>query len=198
MTPSPWQVSQRPPLTLKEKRPGLIAAGLGFGQAGEPVADGGEGARIGGGVRARGAADGRLVDVDDLVEMFHAIDAVMLGGRLAGAHELAGQRPVDRVDEQGGFAAAGDAGDAGEDAQRDFGGDILEIVGAGALDADGAVLLPLAAVMGDAAPAAGRARYCPVRRGGIGHDLFGAFPAPRCGRRSRRRRGRYRRRNRPA
>ncbi len=23
MTPSPWQASQRPPLTLKEKRPGL-------------------------------------------------------------------------------------------------------------------------------------------------------------------------------
>ena len=81
--------------------------------------------------------------------MFHAIDAVMLGGRLAGAHELAGQRPVNRVDEQGGFAAAGHAGDAGEDAERNFGGDIFEIVGAGALDADGAVLLPFAAVVGN-------------------------------------------------
>ena len=76
MTPSPWQASQRPPLTLNEKRPGPIAARLGFGQAREPVADRREGAGIGRRVRARRAADRRLVDVDDLVEEFEPLDAV--------------------------------------------------------------------------------------------------------------------------
>ena len=50
--------------------------------------------------------------------------------RLARAHELAGGGAIDRVDEQGRLAAARHAGDAGEEAERDFSGDVLEIVGA--------------------------------------------------------------------
>jgi hypothetical protein len=59
-----------PALDVEAEAPGLVAARGAFGQAGEPVADVGEGAGIGGGVGARGAADGGLVDVDDLVEIF--------------------------------------------------------------------------------------------------------------------------------
>ena len=79
MTPSPWQASQRPPLTLKREAAGLVAARLGLGQAGEPVADRREGAGVGGRVGARRAADRRLVDVDDLVEVLQALDAVVRG-----------------------------------------------------------------------------------------------------------------------
>jgi hypothetical protein len=61
----------------------LVATRLGFRQAREPVADRREGAGIGCRVRARGAANGRLVDVDDLVEEFEALDAVVLGRVLA-------------------------------------------------------------------------------------------------------------------
>ena len=131
MTPSPWQASQRPPLTLNEKRPGLVAARLGLRQAGEPFADRREGAGIGRGVGARRAADRRLVDVDDLVDDARAPRCGRAGpGRSLRVVELARDRLVERVDQQRRLAAAGHAGDAGEQAERDLGGDVLEVVAA--------------------------------------------------------------------
>jgi hypothetical protein len=65
--------------TLKEKRPGLVAARAAVRQLGEPVADGGEEAGIGGRVGARRAPDRRLVDVDDLVHMFQPLDPGVRG-----------------------------------------------------------------------------------------------------------------------
>src|SRR5690606_34990649 len=56
-------------LDVEAEAAGTIAARLGLGEARMPVADRPEGAGVGGRVRARGAADRRLVDVDDLVEM---------------------------------------------------------------------------------------------------------------------------------
>ena len=47
----------------------LVAADLGLGRGGEQRADVVEDAGVGGRVGARRAADGRLVDVDDLVEV---------------------------------------------------------------------------------------------------------------------------------
>ena len=78
----------------------LVAARLGLGQAGEPVADRREGAGIGRRVGARRAADRRLVDVDDLVEVFEPLDAVVRGRGLAGAVEPARDRLVERVDQE--------------------------------------------------------------------------------------------------
>jgi hypothetical protein len=72
MTPSPLQASQRPALDVEGEAARLVAARLGLGQAGEPLADRREGADIGGRVGARRAADRRLVDVDDLVEVLEA------------------------------------------------------------------------------------------------------------------------------
>src|SRR6202034_1673069 len=112
----------------------LVAARLALGEAREPFADRREGARIGRRVRARRAADRRLVDVDDLVEVLDAFDAVVRGRGLTGAVQPPRQRLVERVDQQGRLAAAGHAGDAGEQAERDFGGDVFEIVAAGADD----------------------------------------------------------------
>ena len=109
-----------PALDVEAEAARLVAARLGLGQAGEPVADRREGAGIGGGVGARGAADGRLVDIDDLVEMLQPLDPVMLAGMVARAVEAAGQRLVERLDDQRGFAAARDAGDAGEGAERNI------------------------------------------------------------------------------
>ena len=100
------------------------------GSAGEPFADRREGAGIGRRVRARRAADRRLVDVDDLVDVLEALDAVVRGGRERGAVQLARHGVVERVDQQRRLAAAGDAGDAGEQAERDLGGDVLEVVAA--------------------------------------------------------------------
>src|SRR5690606_35608262 len=66
-------------LDVEGEAAGLVAAGFRLRQAGEPVADRREGAGIGGGVGARRAADRRLVDVDDLVQKFEALDAVVVG-----------------------------------------------------------------------------------------------------------------------
>ena len=51
-----------------------VAALARFGHPGEQFADRREQAGVGGRVGARGAADRRLVDVDDLVEKFQAVD----------------------------------------------------------------------------------------------------------------------------
>ena len=117
-------------LDVEREAARLVAARLGLGQAGEPFADRREGADIGRRVRARRAADRRLVDVDDLVEMLQALDALERGGVLERAVELARDGLVERVDDERRLAAAGDAGDAGEGAERDLGGDVLQVVAA--------------------------------------------------------------------
>ena len=73
---------------------------------------------------------GDLVDVDHLVEEFQALDAVMRRGMFARLVELARRRLVQRLDGERGFAAARNAGDAGERAQRNFRRDVLQIVAA--------------------------------------------------------------------
>ena len=55
---------------------GLVAALARLGQHGEEIADGREDLRVGGRVGARGAADGRLVDADDLVDLLGACRAL--------------------------------------------------------------------------------------------------------------------------
>ncbi len=114
------------------------------GRPGEPVADVAEGAGVGGGVRARRAADGRLVDVDDLVEELDAVERVEGLGRVAAAVEPARGGLLDGLDQQRGLAAAGDAGHAGEAAERDRRRDVLEIVAARAAHDELAALVELA------------------------------------------------------
>ena len=110
-----------PALDVEGKAAGVVAARLGFGEAREPFADRREGTGVGGRVRPRRAADGRLVDVDDLVEVLQALDAVVRGGMFARAVQLAGDSLEEGIDEKGRFAAAGNARDAGEEALRDLG-----------------------------------------------------------------------------
>ena len=62
-----------PALDVEAEASGLVAALAGFGQHGEEVADGGEDAGVGGGIGARRAADGRLVDLDDLVDVLRCL-----------------------------------------------------------------------------------------------------------------------------
>ena len=54
-------------------------------------------------------------------------------GLFAGAVELLGEGAVEDVVDEGGFAGAADAGDDGHDAEREVGGDVLEVVGGGVL-----------------------------------------------------------------
>ena len=103
----------------------VVAAFAREGHAGEEFADGGEQAGVGGGVGARGAADGGLVDVDDFIEVFEAADVVVWGGFFLGAVEFAGGDFGEGVVNQGGFAAAGYAGDAGNQTERQFEGNVF-------------------------------------------------------------------------
>src|SRR5882757_4837861 len=132
-------------LDVEREAAGLVAARLRLRQAGEPLADRREGAGVGRRVGSWRAADRRLVDVDDLVEVFEPLDLVVRGGGFAGAVDLARDRLVERVDEERRLAAAGDAGDAGEQAERDLGGDVLEVVAARVDDLQGAPVVERAA-----------------------------------------------------
>ena len=127
--PSPWQASQRPPFTLKLKRPGPVAALARFGQHGEQLADGSEDAGVGGRIRTRRAADGRLIDLDDLVDLLGAFDFAERAGALHRAVQLLRQRAVENVVHQRGFSRAGNAGDDGEQAERQLEIEIFQIVG---------------------------------------------------------------------
>src|SRR3546814_9108573 len=82
------------------------------------------------GVGAGRAADGGLVNVDDLVAMFQARHLVMRASDDARAVKGASAGGVERIDGEAGLARTRYAGDAGEGAERDAGGHVLKIVGA--------------------------------------------------------------------
>src|SRR5690242_16214191 len=107
-------------LHVKREAAGLVAARLGLGEAGEPFADRREGARVRRGIGARRAPDRRLIDVDDLVEVLEAFDAVVWGRGLARAVEPPRHRLVERVDEERRFPAARYARDARKQPERNL------------------------------------------------------------------------------
>src|SRR5690606_35433607 len=137
-----------PALDVEGEAAGFIAARLRFGKSGKPVADRREGAGIGRGIGARRPPDRGLVDIDDLVEPFDALNSVVRPGVVAVVVELLGDGLIERLDNQRGFTAARDPGDAGEGAERDIHIDPLQIVMARADDADLARFLDLAPALG--------------------------------------------------
>ena len=156
-------------LDVEAEAAGLVAALARLGEHGEEVADGGEDAGVGGGVGARGAADGGLVDLDDFVELVGAVDGFVLAGFFARAVELLGEGAVEDVVDEGAFAGAADAGDDGHDAEGEVRGDVLEVVRGGVLDGE-----PAAGEGRGALSAVGRvtmsilpARYWPVMEAGL-------------------------------
>src|SRR5581483_10593886 len=121
-------------LAVEREPTGLVAADAGFLGLGEQLADGVEHARVRRWIRPRRAADGRLVDVDDLVEELVALDRAMTTGYdLRPVHPLH-QGAVEDVVDEGGLAGTGDAGDRHEAAERKLDVDVLEVVLAGAAD----------------------------------------------------------------
>jgi hypothetical protein len=87
-----------PALDIKREAPGGVATRLCLlGQTSKPVADRREAAGIGRWVRTRGAADRRLVDVDDLVEELDTFEPVM-GCRLLARIDDFNDSPANRVD----------------------------------------------------------------------------------------------------
>ena len=81
-----------------------VAARARVGRRGEQVADVVEDAGIGRGVGARHAADGALVDADDLVEVLQALDVVEFPRPRAGTVEAAGELFIEDLVDEARFA----------------------------------------------------------------------------------------------
>ena len=104
---------------VEAEPPGRVAAELGLGQLGEQLADQLEHAGVRGRVRRRRVAQRLLIDADHLVDLLEAADLVVLAGHERRPVQLAGERAVEHVFDQRALAAAADAGDGGERAERD-------------------------------------------------------------------------------
>ena len=117
-----------PAFDVKGKAARLVAAQAGLGQLGKELADGRERVGVRGRVGAGRATDGLLVDADDFVEVFHALNCRVCARFLQGAVEDAVELFEDDVVDQRAFARAGDASDAGEQAEGDARLDVFEVV----------------------------------------------------------------------
>ena len=158
-------------LDVEREAARLVAACARVGQAGVEIAKEGEDAGVRGRIGARGAADGRLVDGDDLVDVLEAFDPVALADGRGGVVELRSRRRQEGIDDEARLAAPAHAGDASEEAERDLDGDAAEVVRAGADDADGRLAPRLALGRhGELALAAQPRAGDGVR---VRHDLFG-------------------------
>src|SRR5207253_3862714 len=79
-------------------------------------------------IRAGRITDRVLIDTDDLVDVFQSDDIIVGGGDRAGAMQLAGQRVVQDLLDQRAFAAAADAGNGDEAAEREGNVDVFQVV----------------------------------------------------------------------
>ena len=101
-------------LDVEREAAGLVAAHLRVGRQRVELADLVEQLRVGGRVRARRAADRRLVDVDHLVEALDPVDRRVLARLDAEAVQPVRERLVDDLVHERRLARAGDAGDRDE------------------------------------------------------------------------------------
>ncbi len=90
---------------VEREAPRLVAARARVGQARVELAEEREDAGVRRRVRARRAADRRLVDRDDLVDVLEALDAVALADRRRRVVELRARGGEERVDDEARFAA---------------------------------------------------------------------------------------------
>ena len=119
-------------LDVEAEAAGAVAALARFREHGEEISNGRENAGVRGGIRPRRAADGRLIDFDDFVDVLGADNFAVRGGRFGGAIELLGERAVKNVVDECGFARTRYAGDDGEQPKRQRNVHVLQIVSTGA------------------------------------------------------------------
>ena len=140
---------------------------------------------VGGRVRARRAADRRLVDVDHLVEHLDALDVLVLARLDAHLVEPVRERLVDDLVHERRLAGARDAGDGDELPDRELDVDALEVVLGGAADGEDAAVVLAPRRDRDRAPAreevagdrALRAHH--LLRGAFGDDLAAVLAGAR-------------------
>ena len=136
-----------PTLDVEGKAAGTVAAHPRFGQLREEVADMGEQSRISGRIGPRSASNRALIDVDNAVQMRNSVDRLIGAGALVAAIEPLRQRPVKRVQHQGGLARSRHSRDTGNHTQRNGDVEVAQVVLARALDRQ-----PAAPTAGGGAP----------------------------------------------
>ena len=105
-----------------------IASHLGFGRLGEERTNLVPHTGVRGRIGPWGPADGVLVDMNDLVTLFDALNPGMFPRHDARAIEFVSQHGVQNRVHQRGFARTGHAGNTGHDTQREVHIDVLEVV----------------------------------------------------------------------
>src|SRR6202044_1787621 len=120
---------------VERKMAGGVAAALGVGCVGEDLADRVERFQVGGRIRTRRAADGRLVDDYDIANFSVAFDPIaeLLD---AASVALGGEGFIEDVVNDRRFTGAADAGDDGESFERNHQIDVLQIMDVRAVEAD--------------------------------------------------------------
>ena len=132
-----------------EREPaGFVAADAGTGELGEERADVVEDANIGGGIAARSAADGRLVDFNNFVDMLDTRDAFIGQWLFKSMEEMPVEYGVECFVDEAGFPTAANAGYAYEASQGKGESYILEVVAGGTGD-DNMVAILHGTALGD-------------------------------------------------
>ena len=123
-------------LDVEAEAPGLVAAHLRLWRCREELPDAVEHAGVRGRVRARRAADRRLVHVDDLVDRVDALHCAVLPGRLLRLVDPLHHGRQEDVPDERALPAARHARHRDEAPERDFHVDVTEVVLARAPDSD--------------------------------------------------------------
>ena len=117
-----------PAAHVEAESPRLVAAGLRFGQFRVEIADVVEHFDVSRRIGAGRAADRRLVDGDELVEMREPFDSIVAARIADAAVEIAAEGLDENVVHQRTLSGAGHPGHTDEAPQRDFDVDTLQII----------------------------------------------------------------------
>ena len=115
-------------MEIEAETSGRVAPHARLGQLGKQLADRSEDARVGGRVRPRRATDGRLVDIDHLVDVLEPIERIVGAGDQARSVEPARQLPIECLLHQRRLARARHACNADEAAEWELHSDVLQVV----------------------------------------------------------------------
>src|SRR5579862_5976330 len=126
-----------PAFHVEAEAAGFVAAFARFGQHRIEFSNRSEYTRIGGGIRAGCAADGRLIDLHHFINVFDALNFAVRAGLLHRAIESRGQGAVEDVIDERRFPRARNARDDGEKAERQSDVDVFEVVAMRAENCDG-------------------------------------------------------------
>src|SRR6185295_17859027 len=117
-----------PALHVEAETSGFVAALPGFGKPRIEIADGREDLRVCGRVRPRCAADGGLIDLDDVLDQVEAGDREVLAGFRARPIHCLRCGSTQNVVNGSGFTTAGNAGRENKEAKRKVDFNVLQVV----------------------------------------------------------------------